>query len=306
MRSQSNMKSGRKRLDEHAEHGGRSLTGAFAEEARFFKAWIENPIATGAVSPSGRALARAMARQVDVALPGPVIELGPGTGPVTQALIEHGVAPDRLILIEYDPAFCRLLERKFPGVKVVHGDAYNIVDTLGPLATMQPLAAVVSSLPLLNRPEADRLALLREAFELLDPRGNFIQFTYGMVSPVPRRSRSGHGVAFTATASAPVWLNLPPARVWSYRPAKEAPAHESDRAQQRAHEAIFAKIKGRAHRMRDEILEKRDRIETEFRLVRDNMRIDFELRAARLRKELEMKPSHALWKLINQNKRKNR
>lgn len=299
MRSQLNPKSRRNGLEEHSARHSRSLP-AFEEETRFFRALIENPLATGAVSPSGKALARTMASYVDVSVPGLVIELGPGTGPVTQALLDRGVAPERLVLIEYDPSFCRMLERKFPGVKVVQGDAYNIVRTLGAEILDRPVAAVVSSLPLLNRPEHDRIGLVREAFELLDPRGNFIQFTYGMVSPIPRRSKNGQSVAFSAQASAPVWMNLPPARVFSYRPAGEVVALRKDGP----HRILISRLKGGADRVRDEFMEQRDRIETEIRLVRDRMRIDFELRAARLRKELELKPAFALWKKINQGKRK--
>lgn len=300
MRSQLNSKSKRKGLETPHPRNTRSLPGLLADEARFFKAWVENPTATGAVSPSGKSLARAMARKVDISIPGPVIELGPGTGPVTQALIEHGVDPARLILIEYDPAFCKMLKRKFPGVKVIQGDAYHIAETLGELATAEPAASIVSSLPLLNRPEADRVGLLREAFELMDPRGNFIQFTYGMVSPVPRRTKSGENVAFTANASAPVWLNLPPARVWCYHPPGDVVALDEERA----HKIFINRIRAGTDRVRDEFMDQKDRIETEIRLVRDRMRIDFELRAARLRQDLDMKPAIALWKRIHQSKRK--
>ena len=101
-----------------------------ADEARFFKAWFENPAVTGAVSPSGRFLARAMAKFVDPDSHGPIVELGPGTGPVTQALLQRGVTPERLILVEYDTKFCRLLERRFPRCNVVQGDAYNLKRTL--------------------------------------------------------------------------------------------------------------------------------------------------------------------------------
>lgn len=305
MRSHLNSKSRRKGLDDtHGHQNGqpvRSFPARLADEARFFKAWVENPGATGAVSPSGKALARAMAKPVDISLPGMIIELGPGTGPVTQALLDHGVAPERLIVIEYDAAFCTLLEKKFPGVRVVQGDAYNIVETLGELTPQEPVAAVVSSLPLLNRPESDRLKLLREAFGLLDPRGQFIQFTYGMVSPVPR-SKNGQGVSFSATASPPVWLNLPPARVWCYHPTADV----VQLGRGLPHTELIKRLKGGANKMRDGILERRDRIETEIRLVRDRMRIDIELRAARFRKELEMKPALALWKKINQKHRKGR
>jgi phosphatidylethanolamine/phosphatidyl-N-methylethanolamine N-methyltransferase len=250
----------------------------FADEARFIKAWFENPVATGAVSPSGRFLSRAMARYVNVASDGPVIELGPGTGPVTQALLERGVDPSRLILVEYDAAFCRLLERRFPGVRVVQGDAYNLSKTLAGVLD-KPAAAIVSSLPLLNRPEPDRIALLADGFTLLAPTGVFVQFTYGMISPIPRRG--AESLAFTSEASQPVWLNLPPARVWCYRPST-APVQRKANAAQR----LVGNIKKHTRRVRDEILETRDRLETEIRLAKDRVRMDIEARGTRVRDEV--------------------
>ena len=188
------------------------LEDRLADEARFIKTWLDSPILTGAVSPSGRSLARMMARAVDPDGTGPIVELGPGTGPITEALLKRGVAARRLVLVEFDAAFCRLLRKRFPGVQIVNGDAYNLRDSLaGALAT--PAAAVVSSLPLLNKPDAQRLALLDDAFALMGPSGAFVQFTYGMTSPVPRSAAD----AYEAEISPPVWLNLPPARVWIYR-----------------------------------------------------------------------------------------
>ena len=185
-----------------------------ADEARFLKTWIENPLGTGAVSPSGRFLARTMARAIDPKSKGPIVELGPGTGPVTEALIDRGVAPSRLVLVEFEPHFCRLLARRYPGVRVVQGDAYRLADTLRDELD-EPAAAIVSSLPLRNRPERDRLMLLNDAFALLRPGAPFVQFTYGIASPMPRHH--GYGPQFHAAVSGPVWLNLPPARVWVYR-----------------------------------------------------------------------------------------
>ena len=191
-----------------------------ADEARFIKTWLENPAGTGAVSPSGRFLARAMARAVDPDRPGPIVELGPGTGPVTDALIARGIAPDRLVLVEYDPDFCKLLGRRYPGAIVIQGDAYDLAATLRG-ALDEPAATVVSSLPLRNQPERHRLTLLEQAFAVLQPGGSFVQFTYGIASPMPLRP--GHHPCFEAEVSPPVWFNLPPARVWVYR-AAEAPA----------------------------------------------------------------------------------
>jgi phosphatidylethanolamine/phosphatidyl-N-methylethanolamine N-methyltransferase len=196
-----------------------------ADEARFFRSWLDNPMIAGAVSPSGRSLARMMARYVDPLAEGPIVELGPGTGAITEALLERGVAPERLFLVEFDSGFCKLLARRFPGVHIIKGDAYRLSETLGDRLG-QPAAAIVSSLPLLMKPEMQRLVLLADAFNCMEPDGCFIQFTYGPVSPMPRDKAS---VIFHTESSPPVWLNLPPARVWIYR----RQARETDTEQQR-------------------------------------------------------------------------
>lgn len=183
----------------------------FEDEARFLRSWLERPLVTGAVTPSGRMLARTMASYVDPRVPGPVIELGPGTGPVTAALVRRGVAQDRLVLVEYNFDFCKLLKRRFPKATIVQGDAYDIRESLEGVVD-EPAAATVSSLPLFTKPTEMRLKLLAEAHDLMHPGAPFIQFTYAMVPPIP--ARSGR---YTASGSNRVWLNLPPARVWAYR-----------------------------------------------------------------------------------------
>jgi len=181
------------------------------DEVRFIRSWIEKPLATGAVMPSGKVLARAMARYVDPNEDGPVIELGPGTGPVTEALVEHGVDPSRLVLVEFNPTFCRLLRSRYPAATVVQGDAYRLRRLLESLMR-EPAAAVVSGLPLVTKPLRTRLRLMSDALTLLKPGAPFVQFTYAMVPPIPK-ALSG----ITAEASELIWLNLPPARVWVYR-----------------------------------------------------------------------------------------
>jgi phosphatidylethanolamine/phosphatidyl-N-methylethanolamine N-methyltransferase len=181
------------------------------DEVRFIRSWLEKPLATGAVMPSGKLLARAMARLVDTERPGPIIELGPGTGPVTEALVAHGVDPARLVLVEFNPVFCRLLRSRYPGATVVQGDAYRLKHLLGSLLR-EPAAAVVSGLPLFTKPLRTRLRLISDAFGLLQPSAPFIQFTYAVVSPIPRTLP---GVRAQSTER--IWLNLPPAQVWVYR-----------------------------------------------------------------------------------------
>jgi phosphatidylethanolamine/phosphatidyl-N-methylethanolamine N-methyltransferase len=180
------------------------------DEVRFIGSWIKKPLSMGAVTPSSKALARVMARYVDPDGEGPVIELGPGTGPVTEALVASGVAPSRLVLVEFNPTFCRLLQQRYPEATVVHADAYRLRESLGSL-TRHEAAAVVSGLPLMTKPLRMRMRLLREALALLQPDAPFVQFTYAVVPPIPKLS----GVR--VEASERIWRNMPPARVWVYR-----------------------------------------------------------------------------------------
>ncbi len=184
------------------------------DEVRFIRSWLEKPLAIGAVAPSGRVLARTMARYVDTKIPGPVIELGPGTGPVTEALVARGVAPSRLVLVEFNPSFCRILRSRYPEATVLQGDAYSLKRSLGDMLK-EPAAAVVSGLPLLTKPMRTRLRLINEAFGLMHCDAPFVQFTYSMAAPpIPK------GLSRVATESSErIWMNLPPARVWVYRKA---------------------------------------------------------------------------------------
>jgi phosphatidylethanolamine/phosphatidyl-N-methylethanolamine N-methyltransferase len=165
------------------------MNGRLGDGADFLKSLMATPRLTGAFAPSGRALARAMAASVDPAYPGLVVELGPGTGPVTRALIERGFDRRRLVLVEFDPRFCRKLKSA-------------------------EVAAFVSSLPLLNQRPHRREKLIGDAFALMGPDGVFVQFTYGLFSPIQREACAGR---YLAHCGPPVWRNLPPARVWTYR-----------------------------------------------------------------------------------------
>ena len=181
------------------------------DEMQFIRSWFEKPLSTGAVMPSSKALARTMAQYVDPQASGPVIELGPGTGPVTEALVRRGVDPARLVLVEFNPDFCRLLRTRYPAATVVQGDAYRLRRLLETYVR-EPAAAVVSGLPLVTKPLRTRLRLIADAMGMLAPGAPFVQFTYAMVPPIPK-ALSG----IKAEASELIWLNLPPARVWVYR-----------------------------------------------------------------------------------------
>jgi phosphatidylethanolamine/phosphatidyl-N-methylethanolamine N-methyltransferase len=183
------------------------------DQLRFLMGLAKRPRMTGAIAPSGPALAKAMARHVDPDGDLPVIELGPGTGVVTKALVERGVAPERIISIEYSPDFCQLLAQRFPAITVIRGDAYDLEGSLDGRA--ERIACVISSLPLVARPLEDRIKLVEDGLARMPAGVPFIQFSYtfkGPIHPVPTER-------FSAEASGWIWTNMPPARVWLYRKA---------------------------------------------------------------------------------------
>jgi phosphatidylethanolamine/phosphatidyl-N-methylethanolamine N-methyltransferase len=201
------------RLRDEAIAEARRVRGLCSEDLKFLKTWATKPLTTGAVSPSGRWLARAMAAAVDIAWDGTVVELGPGTGAVTAALLEHGVPPERIAAVEYNPDFAKHIRDRFPGLHVTVGDAYEFADTLR-YAGVTKVAAVVSSLALFTQPPARRRHLLEQAMDVLEPGRPFIQFSYALVPPVPADAG-----LWTLDVSSWIVRNLPPARVWTYRKA---------------------------------------------------------------------------------------
>lgn len=178
---------------------------------------LRAPKHTGAIAPSGKALARAIAAEVDPAIPGIVVELGPGTGRITEALIERGIDRDRLVLIELNGDFRRHLSRRFPGIRIIDGDAFKVAEIVAQHG-FGDVSAVVSGLPLLHWPGAERQRLVRQALALM-PAGNpFVQFTYASESSVAPDPES-----YTSHRSRRIWRNLPPATVWTYRCARSRP-----------------------------------------------------------------------------------
>lgn len=181
---------------------------------RYLWEMLRSPQRTGSVAQSGPALARAMAEAVDVRRPGMVIELGPGPGAITQALLERGVHPARLLLIEANPTFVQHLRRRFPMIDVVEGDAWRVREILLDRTGERACSSIVSGLPLLNFPTERRYELLATVLRLVSRSdGAFVQFSYGWQAPMAASPR------VRVNRSRWILRNIPPARVWTYRNA---------------------------------------------------------------------------------------
>lgn len=193
-----------------------------AGTALFLKRWLRRPFAMGAVVPSGRLLAEAMALAAVGALegrPGHVVELGAGTGEVTKALLAAGIAAERLALVERDPELAIFLRRRFPGPRIIEGDASRLPRLLADHG-VTAVAAVVSSLPLLSLPAGVVNGIVEGAFEALPRGGALIQFTYGPTPPVPRALRER--LHLVGAHGRRIWRNVPPAVVWTFTRAQQA------------------------------------------------------------------------------------
>jgi len=182
--------------------------------AVFLGRWLKAPHRIGALAPSSRYLARAMASQIDARHARLVIELGGGTGSITRALLAAGLPPERLIVVERDERLHRLLAERFPQLRVLQGDAAHLVQLLRPLG-ITTVSSIVSSLPLLSMPKRVRHRIVEQSFTMLSERGSLVQFTYGIASPLPEREFPVAGKVMGL-----VWRNIPPAVIWRYdRPA---------------------------------------------------------------------------------------
>lgn len=181
----------------------------------FFRQWLKNPRAMAALSPSSRQLARAMVAQVPCGSRR-VVEVGAGTGVFTRALLESGIAPSDLLVVELNRELHALLQRRFPETHVVHGDAgdlASIVERTG-FAAHGSVDAVVSGLGFLAMPRSIQRSILEAAFSVLGPDRPLIQFTYGPANPI--RSALLNDLDIRGRRAGVAWINVPPAFVYVY------------------------------------------------------------------------------------------
>lgn len=173
----------------------------------FFRAWSRKPLRVASVVPSGHSLGRLITQELDGDC-GSVIELGPGTGVFTRAIIARGVVEQNLVLVEMGSEFVDMLSRRFPRATLFEADATH----LGSFAIGRQVGAVVSGLPLLSMPTDQVKAILSGAFRHLATGSSFYQFTYGPRCPVARRTLRLLGLEAKLVGRA--LLNFPPASVY--------------------------------------------------------------------------------------------
>lgn len=183
----------------------------FDEEIRFFKGMMQGPKLVGAIVPTSTITARRMASIIRPDSGLPVLELGPGTGVITKAILARGISSDKLVSVEYSADFHRHLTETIPGVNFIHGDAFDLQKTLGPLSGLS-FDCVISAVPMLNFPMQDRIRLLEDLLDRVPHGRPVIQISYGPMSPIIAKGGSYFIEHFDF-----VVRNIPPAQLWLYR-----------------------------------------------------------------------------------------
>ena len=192
----------------------KALAEKFDDELQFFKGWIDRPKTVGSIVPTSSITARKMASVVNPASGLPVLEVGPGTGVITRAILARGVKPENLYALEYSPEFVRHLRRLYPGVNVIEGDAFNLSAALGDRSGMI-FDSVISGVPLLNFPVPQRIAYVESLLDRIPTGRPIVQLTYGPLSPIPPGRGDYHVEHFHF-----VVRNIPPTQLWIYRRGK--------------------------------------------------------------------------------------
>ncbi len=190
----------------------RTESSPVCEFTAFARAWLRAPLKVGAIVPSGPVLARAITSEIS-STTGPVLELGPGTGVFTKALLARGVSAKNLTLLEYDPKLAKLLCERFPGVRIISACATKL-ESLD-LFDENGVGAIVSGLPLLSMPHSVIQSILDGAFSQLRDGGTMYQFTYRPLCPVPRKVMKHLDLKSVCTSFS--MRNLPPAWVFAIR-----------------------------------------------------------------------------------------
>jgi phosphatidylethanolamine/phosphatidyl-N-methylethanolamine N-methyltransferase len=187
-----------------------ALERRFGDEKRFFKVWLRNVRHVGTPLPTSSWTGKSMASHIDTLSPLPVLELGPGTGPVTREILRCGIDPSRLVAIEYSDAFASLLKDRYPGVRILQGDAFDLESVLEDDGATR-FDTIISGIPLLNFPAQKRIDYVNAMLARMAPGRPLVQITYGPLCPAP----DIEGVR--AHRADVVFRNLPPSHIWTFR-----------------------------------------------------------------------------------------
>ena len=189
----------------------------FKEGELFFKQWLRSPKSMGSIIPSSRYLARAVAEEASWTPGQHIVELGGGTGAITQGLIDRGIPRENLVVVEFEPALCEHLRARLPGATIIQGDATKL-DMILERHGIGDVGTVISGVPMVGMPFEFQRAIIEQGLGVQRPGGSVLQYSYSPVAPIRERRM---GIEARLVRCVP--LNVPPAFVWRF--SRRAAAH---------------------------------------------------------------------------------
>lgn len=181
------------------------------KQLHFIGGVIRSPQRLSAIAPTSSIVSDVIASHISSNSNLPVLELGPGTGPITDAILRRGVAERDIVAIEYDETFCNEWHMRYPDATIVQGDALNLDEALAHLGDQQ-FDCIISAIPMLNFSQADQEVFLKTAFKRIARGRPIVQITYGRRSPIIVNDSE-----VEVSSSRRILRNLPPAKIWTYR-----------------------------------------------------------------------------------------
>lgn len=192
---------------------GNKTAEKLAEIKTFLSVWFKAPRTVGAILPTGVTSGKKIAALIDHTSGLPVLEIGPGTGAITRQILSSGTHSANLVALEVEPTFIQALRERFPGIRVVQGNAFDLSSTFSRHGPVQ-FDTIISAIPLVTHPVEKRLGFLRQALALLPAGRPLVIISYSRKPPIP----AGLG-GYTVERLATVLRNIPPAHLWLYRSA---------------------------------------------------------------------------------------
>lgn len=193
-------------IDTHKSKGRKAPPAAWL----FFLRWLANPRAVGSVTPSSEALRKIIARHLVCSPDEVIVEFGGGTGAITRAILDAGIPPNRLYVVEIDPELVDYLRSNFPGVNIIHGDCAQ-ADRLIDAAHLGKVGTVVCGIPMSILPVDVQKEVVRASFTMMPKGRHLMLYTYLATSPLSMKTLGVRGKRLGWTAA-----NFPPASVWGY------------------------------------------------------------------------------------------
>jgi phosphatidylethanolamine/phosphatidyl-N-methylethanolamine N-methyltransferase len=193
--------------------------GRYSNKAQFLWQFLRHPKSIGSVTPSSTSLARKIVHIADLANARNIVEFGPGTGIFTDYILPELQPGSRFVAIERNEKMAQIFRRRHPNVPLAES-CVSEIERVCAEQEMDKVDRIISGIPWTAMNEESQQLILDAVLKVLRPGGSLVTFSYlgAKYRPAGKTFHKKIRQCFRDVSfSAPVWLNLPPARVYICR-----------------------------------------------------------------------------------------